>query len=133
MLTWAEALKLLPADEAAHPETYCRGCAGLGYGGDAVTPRVAQFLKGGSWRYLHVEKSRAQRYVRITPHRYRARGVIHAPFVIAVAVIEGLQSDPQWVLDEASPALPERAWRCPWCNGTGKRDLTLHTMETTIR
>jgi hypothetical protein len=105
------------------------GCAGFGYGGDQVTPRVAQYLSRGSWRYLHAEKPQAQRYVRITPHRYRARGVIHAPFVIACAVIEGLQSDPDWILDDGSLPLPERAWRCPWCNGTGKRDLTLHTME----
>lgn len=130
MLTWAEALKLLPADEAAHPDSRCRGCAGMGYGGPAVTPRVAQLLNGpgmGSWRYLKVD-GRGERYVRITPHRYRSRGVIHAPFIIVIAVIEGLESDPAWQADPSNAAI-ERSYACPWCHGTGQRNLSVNTME----
>lgn len=130
MLTWSEALKLLPSDEAAHPDSRCRGCAGMGWGGESVTPRVAQMLGGpgmGSWRFVKRD-GRGERYVRVTPHRYRARGAIHAPYVIAFAVIEGLQSDPEWLADPSN-ARVERSYTCEWCNGTGKRDLTLHTME----
>lgn len=132
MLTWEEARRLLPSEEAEHPDSRCRGCAGMGYGGDAVTPRVAQMLNGpgmGSWRF-YVEGTGSQRYVRITPHRYRARGVIHAPFIIAVAVIEGLQSDPKWTSDPSNAAI-DRAYTCPWCDGTGRRRgaLTIHAMK----
>lgn len=130
MLTWAEALKLLPADEADHPKVYCRGCAGLGFGGDEVTPRIAQMLHTahgmGAWKF---SKGRGVRFVRITPHRYRARGVIHAPFVIACAVIQGLQSDPEWESDPSNAPI-DRAWKCPWCHGTGRPNLTVHQMET---
>lgn len=129
MLTWTEALKLLPADEAEHPEQRCRGCAGMGYGGEKVTPRVEQLLKIGSWRFTKGE--RAQRYVRITPHRHRARGVIHAPFVIVVAVIEGLESDPAWTADPSNAPI-SRDYACPWCHGTGKRTLSAHTLETEV-
>ena len=123
MLTWTDALKLLPADEAKHPDERCRGCAGKGWGGDHVTPRVAQMLGEGQgmgvWKYVKPGTT-ASRFARITPHLYRARGVIHAPFIIVIAVIEGLEADREWEADPSNAPI-DRKYACPWCDGTGVR------------
>jgi hypothetical protein len=129
-------------DEAVH-HPICRGCAGNGLG-QHVSPRDVQLLGEMRWHLVAppagVERTsgrrwtRRDRFVTLSSVRYDRRiehCTLLAPLLLCIRDIEQLESEGfQW--DAFNPLRPAMEMCCTWCNGTGKRQLSVAMMRQAV-
>jgi hypothetical protein len=117
-------------EEAAHPPALCRGCAGLGLS-QGLSPRQMQMADGPFFLW-DPEGKRRERCVRITPHVYHQGGAYHGPLALILAVLDELHSE-GFEEKDGAPIPFGSEWRCDWCSGTGRPQLSAATLELLVR